>query len=100
MENGGPMITAVVLIDAVHDRIPEVAQTLAEIDGVSEVYSVAGRFDLVAMVRVAEHDQLADVIAGAVDRVPGVQRTETLIAFRAYSRHDLEAAFSLGLDDA
>jgi DNA-binding Lrp family transcriptional regulator len=91
------MITAVVLIDAVHERIPEVAERLAEIHGVSEVYSVTGRFDLVAMVRVAEHDQLADVIAGAVDRVPGVQRTETLIAFRAYSRHDLEAAFSLGL---
>ncbi len=91
------MITAVVLIDAVHDRIPEVAEALAEIDGVSEVYSVAGRFDLVAMVRVAGHERLADVIAGAVDRVPGVERTETLIAFRAYSRHDLEAAFSLGL---
>jgi DNA-binding Lrp family transcriptional regulator len=91
------MITAVVLIDAVHDRIPEVAQTLAEIDGVSEVYSVTGRFDLVAMVRVTEHDQLAEVIAGKVDRVPGIERTETLIAFRAYSRHDLEAAFSLGL---
>jgi len=91
------MITAVVLIDAVHDRIPEVAQALAEIDGVSEVYSVAGRVDLVAMVRVAEHEQLADVIAGAVDRVSGIERTETLIAFRAYSRHDLEAAFSLGL---
>jgi DNA-binding Lrp family transcriptional regulator len=91
------MITAVVLIDAVHDRIPEVAQALADIDGVSEVYSVAGRFDLVAMVRVKEHEQLADVIAGAVDKVPGVERTETLIAFRAYSRHDLDAAFSLGL---
>ena len=91
------MITAVVLIDAVHDRIAEVAQRLADIDGVSEVYSVTGRFDLVAMVRVTEHDQLADVIAGKVDAVPGVERTETLIAFRAYSRHDLEAAFSLGL---
>jgi DNA-binding Lrp family transcriptional regulator len=91
------MITAVVLIDAIHDRIPEVAQALAEIDGVTEVYSVAGRVDLVAMVRVVEHEQLADVIAGAVDRVPGIERTETLIAFRAYSRHDLEAAFSLGL---
>ncbi len=91
------MITAVVLIDAVHDQIPEVAEALADIDGVSEVYSVAGRFDLVAMVRVAKHEQMADVIAGAVDRVPGVERTETLIAFRAYSRHDLEAAFSLGL---
>jgi len=91
------MITAVVLIDAVHDRIPEVAEALADIDGVSEVYSVAGRFDLVAMVRVTGHERLADVIAGTVDRVPGVERTETLIAFRAYSRHDLEAAFSLGL---
>lgn len=91
------MITAVVLINAVHDRIPEVAQTLADLDGVSEVYSVTGRFDLVAMVRVREHEELADVIAGGVDRVAGVERTETLIAFRAFSRHDLEAAFSLGL---
>lgn len=91
------MITAVVLINAVHDRIPEVAQALADLDGVSEVYSVTGRFDLVAMVRVREHEDLADAVAGGVDRVPGVERTETLIAFRAYSRHDLEAAFSLGL---
>jgi DNA-binding Lrp family transcriptional regulator len=91
------LITAVVLIHAVHDRIPEVAEVLAEIDAVSEVYSVAGRFDLVAIVRVPDHDRLADAIAGGVDKVPGIERTETLIAFRAYSRRDLEAAFSLGL---
>lgn len=91
------MITAVVLIHAAHDCIPEVAEVLADLDGVSEVYSVAGRFDLVAMVRVRHHDDLADAIAGGVDKVAGVERTETLIAFRSYSRHDLEAAFSLGL---
>ena len=92
------MITAVVLIDVVHDRIPEVAETLADLKGVSEVYSVAGRVDLVAVVRVDQHEELAEVVAGLIDKVPGVHKTETLIAFRAYSRLDLEAAFSLGAD--
>lgn len=93
------MITAIVLIDAEASRIPEVAQEAAEIDGVSEVYSVTGDVDLVAMVRVPEHEQLAGVVSDNVNKVPGVQNTETLIAFRAYSRADLEQAFALGLDD-
>lgn len=94
------MITAVVLITAAADAIPEVAQAVSEISGVSEVYSVAGDVDLVAMVRVRAHEDLADVIAGQVSKVPGLLTTNTLIAFRAYSRHDLEAAFALGFDDA
>ncbi|MDR1293844.1 MAG: Lrp/AsnC ligand binding domain-containing protein [Bifidobacteriaceae bacterium] len=93
------MITAVVLITAEADKIPEAAQAIAELDSVSEVYSVAGNCDLIAVVRVAHHDQLADVIADSVSKTPGVSATETYIAFRTYSRHDLEAAFSLGLDD-
>lgn len=92
------MITAIVLINAEVDRIPEVAQTIAEIDGVSEVYSVAGDADLIAMVRVTEHEQLNDVIADRLNKVQGVTGTATHIAFRTYSRHDLDAAFSLGVE--
>ena len=90
------MVTAIVLVKADIQRIPEVAETIAQIAGVSEVYSVTGEFDLVAMIRVREHDELADVIPGQLNKVAGVTQTETHIAFRAYSRHDLEAAFSLG----
>jgi DNA-binding Lrp family transcriptional regulator len=92
------VITAIVLIKTSVDRIPEIAETVAAIDGVSEVYSVTGTYDLVAMVRVARHDDLAEVIPGRINKVPGVESTETHIAFRAYSQHDLEAAFALGLD--
>jgi DNA-binding Lrp family transcriptional regulator len=94
------VITAIVLIKANVDRIPEVAEAISALSGVSEVYSVTGEFDLVAMVRVREHDQLAEVIPGGLNRVPGVEHTETHLAFRTYSRHDLEAAFALGLADA
>ena len=92
------MITAIVMVSAATDQIPEVAQAIADIDGVSEVYSVAGHVDLIAVVRVREFDQVADVIAGRIDKVPGVLDTETHIAFRAYSRHDLEAAFAIGFE--
>ncbi|MFP5346024.1 MAG: Lrp/AsnC family transcriptional regulator [Actinomycetes bacterium] len=92
------MITAIVLIETDVDRIPEAAQEIAEIDGVSEVYSVTGDTDLVAMVRVREHERLADVIADRVSKIAGVRSTRTYIAFRTYSRHDLESAFALGLD--
>ncbi len=93
------MITAIVLINAEVDRIPEVAQAIAELDGVSEVYSVTGDADLIAMVRVHAHEELADVIADRLNKVDGVTGTATHIAFRAYSRHDLDAAFSLGIED-
>jgi DNA polymerase III epsilon subunit family exonuclease len=90
------VVTAIVLIKADVARIPETAEAIAQIEQVSEVYSVTGEFDLVAMVRVRGHDELGDVIPGLVNRVPGVTHTETHIAFRTYSRHDLDAAFSLG----
>jgi DNA-binding Lrp family transcriptional regulator len=92
------VITAIVLIKCDVGRVPEVGEAIAQLDGVSEVYSVTGEHDLVAMVRVREHDHLAEVIPGLVNRTPGVMSTETHIAFRTYSRHDLEAAFSLGLE--
>ncbi len=94
------MITAIVLVHAAADRIGEAAQAIADLDGVAEVYSCAGDVDLVAVVRVAEHEQLADVIAGRLSKIDGVLRTDTHIAFRSYSRRDTEAAFSLGLGDS
>jgi DNA-binding Lrp family transcriptional regulator len=92
-------VHAVVLIQCEIDAIPEAAQAIAEIEGVSEVYSVAGEVDLVAVVRVAEHDHLAEVIPGGIAKVQGVERTETLIAFQVYSRHDLERMFSIGFEE-
>ena len=94
------MITAIVLIDCATDSIPEVAQALADLPGVSEVYSVAGHVDLIAIVRVRQFEEIADVIAGDISKLPGVLNTETHIAFRAYSRHDLDAAFAIGFADA
>ncbi|MFC7548369.1 Lrp/AsnC family transcriptional regulator [Plantactinospora sp. GCM10030261] len=94
------MITAIVLIDCATDSIPEVAEALAALPGVSEVYSVAGHTDLIAIVRVREFDQVAEVIAGQISKTPGVVNTESHIAFRAYSQHDLEEAFAIGLADA
>jgi DNA-binding Lrp family transcriptional regulator len=94
------VITAIVLIDCATGAIPEVAQRLASLPGVSEVYSVAGHVDLIAMVRVREFDQVADVIAGGISKVDGVLNTETHIAFRAYSRHDLDEAFGIGFESA
>ncbi len=92
------MITAIVFVQAETARIPEVAEAIAALEGVSEVYSVTGSIDLVALIRVKRHDEIADVVADQLNKVPGVVDTETHIAYRAYSRHDLEAAFSLGLD--
>jgi DNA-binding Lrp family transcriptional regulator len=92
------MITAIVFVKADVARIPEVAEAIAAIDGVSEVYSVTGQIDLIAMVRVRNHEDVASVVADRLNKVTGVTETETHIAFRAYSQHDLESAFSLGLD--
>ena len=92
------MITAIVFVEAEVARIPEVAAQIADLDGVSEVYSVTGGIDLIAMIRVRSIDEVAEVIAERLNQVPGVLNTETHIAFRAYSSHDLEAAFSLGAE--
>ena len=92
------MITAVVLVETEVNRVPEVAAEIADLDGVSEVYSVTGDVDLVVMIRVREHEELADVIADRLGKVPGVRSTRTYLAFRAYSRHDLDAAFALGIE--
>ncbi len=80
------------------DRIPEVGQGIAELEGVTEVYSVTGDADLIAMVRVRDHEALADVIADRLNKVDGVVGTSTHIAFRTYSKQDIEAAFAIGLE--
>jgi DNA-binding Lrp family transcriptional regulator len=94
------VVTAIVLIKADVASIPETAEAISQIPAVTEVYSVTGEFDLVAIVRVRGHEELGDVIPGTLNKVGGVTHTETHIAFRTYSRHDLEAAFALGYGEA
>jgi DNA-binding Lrp family transcriptional regulator len=90
------MTHAVVLIEAERDAMPTLGGALADIEGVAEAYSVTGEWDFVAIIRVARHEQLADVITGQLLQLPGVTRTQTMVAFEAFSRHDLEAMFSIG----
>lgn len=90
------MTHAVVLVAAERDAMPTLGGLLAELDGVAEAYSVTGEWDFVAIVRVPRHEQLAEVITGELLQLPGVARTSTMVAFEAFSRHDLEALFSIG----
>ena len=92
------MITTIVLIRADPKLIPEVATRIAGIDGVTEVYSVSGEWDLVAIVKVAEYDRIAQVVTEEFVKVQGIERTQTLTAFRAYSRKDLEQAWDIGVE--
>ncbi|MEE6281193.1 Lrp/AsnC family transcriptional regulator [Georgenia sunbinii] len=93
------MLTAIVLIEADVDRIPEAAREVAEIDGISEVFSVTGDVDLIAIARVRRHEDLAGVVADRLGKVEGIRGTQTYIAFQAFSKHDLESAFAIGLGD-
>ena len=93
------VITAIVLITAEKGALPKLGEALAGVDGVSEVYSVTGDFDFVAMVRAREHDELADIVTRRIAQVSGVARTQTHVAFKAYSRHDLEAVFAIGAEE-
>ncbi|MBT0565298.1 Lrp/AsnC family transcriptional regulator [Williamsia sp. CHRR-6] len=90
------MITAIVLISADVHTIPETAQAVADVDGVSEVYSCAGDVDLIAKVSVRDHEQIATVVTATINRLPGVRHTATHIAFKSYSSSDIEAGFSIG----
>jgi DNA-binding Lrp family transcriptional regulator len=98
LDSPGPMVTAIVLINCERAAINTVAEALADLPPISEVYSVGGRFDLVAIVRVKENDDLAALVTEQLARVEGIARTETLIAFRAISRHDLEGIFTIGFE--
>lgn len=89
------MVAAVVLIRAARDAIPRAAREVAAIEGVAEVYSVSGEWDLIAIVRVPEWEQIAEVVTERVARVAGLERTETLVAFRVYSNRDMGAAYEM-----
>jgi len=90
------MTNAVVLIGAERDAMATLGGELAEIEGVSEAWSVTGEWDFVAIIRVPRHEMLADVVTGQLLQLPGVARTSTMVAFEAFSKHDLEAMFSVG----
>ena len=90
------MVTAVVLIDVAHGHVNDVAEKIVEIPGVSEVYSVGGRYDLVVVIRVRTNDEMAAVVTSNLMQLDEIVNTETLIAFRAYSDHDLERMFAIG----
>ena len=92
------MVTAIILIETERARTIAVGEALADVEGISEVYTVAGRYDLVAMVRVGRNEDLADLVTGRLRDLDGIESTETLISFRTWSRHDLESLFSLGLE--
>jgi DNA-binding Lrp family transcriptional regulator len=92
------MVTAIILLNVQNDKINTVAQTLVQFDGVSEVYSVAGQVDLVAIVRCSGEEQIASLVTEKMLTAEGIISSETLIAFRAFSQHDLERMFSVGMD--
>jgi DNA-binding Lrp family transcriptional regulator len=89
------MVTAFVLLNVDRDKVEAIAQRLSEVKGVSEVYSVAGRYDLTVVIRTKDNDALADLVTGTMLKIDGIQKSETLISFRVYSKHDLESMFSL-----
>jgi DNA-binding Lrp family transcriptional regulator len=90
------MTHAVVLVKGEREALAELGGRLAEIEGVAEAYSVTGEWDFVAILRLREHDQLADVATGQLARLPGIADTYTMVAFEVFSQHDLEAMFSIG----
>ncbi len=90
------MTHAIVLIQAERSALATLGGELADIEGVAEAYSVTGEWDFVAILRLREQEQLAQVVTGAISQLAGVSRTQTMVAFEVYSRHDLEALFSVG----
>ncbi|MFW6324895.1 MAG: Lrp/AsnC family transcriptional regulator [Desulfovibrionales bacterium] len=92
------MVNAVVLMKVEPAKVNEIAEKMVDIDGVSEVYSVGGRFDIVAVIRVKDNETLSAIVTEKFLKIPGILSSETLIAFRAFSRHDLERLFAIGMD--
>lgn len=89
------MVTSIILLNIKRSKVNEVAEKLASMAGISEVYSVTGNYDLVAIVRVKTNDDLADLVTGGLVKVEGIENTDTMLAFKAFSKHDLEAMFSM-----
>ena len=92
------MVSAIVLLTVAREKINPVAEKLADIEGITEVHSVAGKYDLVAIIRVKDNDRLADLVTDHIRKIDGIEKSETLIAFRVYSKHDLERIFSIGME--
>lgn len=93
------MVTSIILLKAARERINELAQELADIPGISEVFSVSGRYDIVVIARVRDNDELADLATNRMAKIEGITQSETMLAFRAFSRHDLEGMFAVGFGD-
>ena len=93
------MVTAAVLLTVERSRVNEIAEELAEMKGVTEVFSVAGQYDLIAVIRTRKNERLADIVTEHMLKVEGIVKSETLIVFKVYSKHDLESMFSIGMDD-
>jgi DNA-binding Lrp family transcriptional regulator len=91
------MVTSIILMQVERSKINEVAEQLAEMDGISEVYSVSGQYDLIAIARVPSNDDLADLVTKKMRSLTSILKSETMLAFKAFSRHDLEAMFAVGL---
>ena len=92
------MVTSIILMNVERSQINEVAAALAEMKGISEVYSVSGKYDLVAIARVENNEKLSDLVTSQMVKLQGIEKTETMLAFQSFSRHDLETMFSIGLD--
>jgi len=93
------MVTAVVLINAKREMVNETAQRLVELEGITEVFSVAGQWDLVAVIRAASNEEMADLITGSMLRMVGIEKTITMVAFKVYSRYDLDRMFEIGMEE-
>jgi DNA-binding Lrp family transcriptional regulator len=93
------VLTAVILVKSTREALTNLGPKLADIEGIAEVYTVTGEWDFVAMVRVREHDDLAQVVTQRLAKLDGIERTQTMVAFQQFSAHDLEAMFGLGLED-
>ncbi|MGI9047939.1 MAG: Lrp/AsnC family transcriptional regulator [Rubrobacteraceae bacterium] len=93
------MVTAVVLVTTERERVEEAAQAMLGIEGVTEAYSVTGPYDLVVMVRIPDFEKLAEIVPAKLAQVPGVDRTETMVAFRCYSNYDLDRVWSVGFEE-
>jgi DNA-binding Lrp family transcriptional regulator len=91
------MVTSIILINAERSKINEVAEQLAALDGISEVYSVSGNYDLIAIARVPSNDDLANLVTKKMVSIDSILKSETALAFKAFSRHDLEAMFDVGM---
>ena len=93
------MLTAFILVKSSREGLTSLGPHLADIEGIAEVYTLTGEWDFIAIARVREHDELAQVVTQRLTQLDGIEKTQTMVAFQQFSAHDLEAMFGLGLDD-